>query len=711
MQESYIDQEGGGWPWTRTAQMHLGNSFEDGLSRLQSNSGNIGPIYNVNGTEYNPENREYGKIYKKIMKTTISESRLNQTKAYLSELDVPTTFAEEEIKNTNMAYIEMYHIFSRIFSTPELEQLYVRIVLLLIYKTHKDTETVSDTDLDDIYKRYFKNNMNNIKASFGFIYLYIDKYADIRSSTSKSITDIEQYINNMDENSRSSLQWCYDYITSMSMPLTNEKKTKIIEFNIKSLNPEATSGGSTVLLLNRNTADVLQNIPWEVQGENINVNMVIIIYDKPVLTPESQQILSYYLTKCDSPFYWNSHDNDNIAEPEAIVPSATTSKENVERAAAAHAAKTRAAAKAAVGSGENNDNNFKNFEDEDEDDEVNLLPPPQSAGEAAVSELANNNRDLLQAFSGSGGAAAINSQEGSAVGTKAGPDRDKIKRLVDDLLEDGNETTDPSFYCFFNYVKRRKTKSHKEGINYIDSLNQLFPDENAVSNKNTLKQIYDYINYIKELYDHIDEKSIILYIHTFINFSITRDIKKDILNDNMDKKRFDELVGEIYCNNSSDEMSGGAEMGVEMGKGLVQYQPLLRKTARVAQATTAALAPQASDRVRLGMTIAAGDLAEGPLPEAVRTAVLSSVNVSTIPSSMWQKIVATGDFLMSNLTVENAQYAGEAAVCVAGALAIWKFTSYRRQKDRIKTIISRYSRNGDYKHSLFLYNANDIPIL
>lgn len=696
MQESYIDQEGGGWPWTRTAQMHLGNSFEDGLSRLQSNSGNIGPIYNVNGTEYNPENREYGKIYKKIMKTTISESRLNQTKAYLSELDVPTTFAEEEIKNTNMAYIEMYHIFSRIFSTPELEQLYVRIVLLLIYKTHKDTETVSDTDLDDIYKRYFKNNMNNIKASFGFIYLYIDKYADIRSSTSKSITDIEQYINNMDENSRSSLQWCYDYITSMSMPLTNEKKTKIIEFNIKSLNPEATSGGSTVLLLNRNTADVLQNIPWEVQGENINVNMVIIIYDQPVLTPESQQILSYYLTKCNTPFFWNSHDNGNIAEPEAIVPSATTSKENVERAAA-------------VVSEENNDNNFKNFEDEDEDDEVNLLPPPPSAGEAAVSELANNNRDLLQAFSGSGGAAAINSQEGSAVGTKAGPDRDKIKRLVDDLLEDGNETTDPSFYCFFNYVKRRKTKSYKEGINYLDSLNQLFPDENAVSNKNTLKQIYDYINYIKELYDHIDEKSIILYIHTFINFSITRDIKKDILNDNMDKKRFDELVGEIYCNNSSDEMSGGAAMST----GLVPYQPLLRQTA---QATAAALTPQASDRVRLGMTIAAGDLAEGPLPEAVRTAVSSSVNVSTIPSSMWQKIVATGDFLMSNLTVENAQYAGGAAVCVAGALATWKFTSYISQKTRIKTIIRPY-KSGDsnqemkYKHSLFLYNAKDIPIL
>ena len=215
--------------------------------------------------------------------------------------------------------------------------------------------------------------------------------------------------------------------------------------------------------------------------------MVILIYDQPVLTPKSQQILSYYLTKCD---------NGNFDEPEAIVPSATTSKENnVERAAA-------------VVSGENNDNNFQNSTDEIPDaDQVNLPPPPPSGGEtAALSELSNNNRDHLQAFSGSGGAADINSQKGSSVGTKAGPNPDEIEHLVDDLLEDGNQTTNPFVYCFFNYVNRRKTRSYKDKTvdDYKVCLETLFPDGNTESDdKKTLKQIYHRINtYIHKFFYH-----------------------------------------------------------------------------------------------------------------------------------------------------------------------------------------------------------------
>jgi hypothetical protein len=674
MQESYIDQEGGGFFYNpnRTWGSFFGRQAPgQGYSYDNSRDSDYRPTFNTieinndpNSKTYqqkiikphNPTNNDYDIAYKKHFGASIAEADVNITNhrliskedtvineimAYLNELDVSFIFSEEEIQKTNMAYIEMYHIFSRIFSTLELELeleiIYSRIVFLLIYNTnYKDNmnRDATDEDLENIREKHFENNKIGFQACFGFIYLYIHKYANIPSSTSNTITDIEGYINNMNKNNPFALQWCYDYISSNSEPLTNEKKTKPIEFNIKSLNSEATSGCSIVLFLNRNTAKVLQRIPWENdKGVKININMVILIYDQPVLTPKSQQILSYYLTKCDT-------------------PSATTSKENnVERAAA-------------VVSG-------KNSTDENPDaDQVNLPPPPPSGVEkAALSELSNNNRDFLQSFSGSGGAADINSQKGSSVGTKAGPNPDEIEHLVDDLLEDGNQTTNPFVYCFFNYVNRRKTRSYKDKTvdDYKVCLETLFPDGNTESDdKKTLKQIYHHINYIKELHDHIDEKLIILYIHTFINFSITRDIKKDILNDDMDKNRFDELVGEIYCNNSSDEMNNSSD---KMGGGIWDLQNLVP-----------------------------------PLPI-----------VSTISSLIWEKIVVSGDFLISNLTVKSAAATAVAALAVAATLGAWRVKNYKSQETRIKTIIEPYrekedrekedreKEDMDYKYSLFRY--------
>ena len=179
---------------------------------------------------------------------------------------------------------------------------------------------------------------------------------------------------------------------------------------------------------------------------------------------------------------------------------------------------------------------------------------------------------------------------------------------------------------------------------------------------------------MKEIYVHIDKQLVILYIHSFINFSITRDIKHDILNNNMDKKRFDKLVHEIYCTppptttNSSDEISGGA---IDQ----VAHQVALRM-------------PQVE--IVTGFDFR-------PMFTNIADFLSNNLTVTNVPSSMLQNIATTGAEFLSDYWVP----ATVAAATIIAAGAFFGIKRAQKQK-KINYKLANYCNDPEYRNrSLF----------